>query len=169
MTVTVTIEGRDQLIRDLRALGGPKLRQVARRATTTALRPVLAAARALAPAASGRLRASLGQLATSSRHGGFVGSRIGTRMNFVYRSTAKQRLVSGHGKARDKALARGFTQDRTTAQQYAYGIHFGTDHSGRVRRRAGAVAFLEEPITAQAGQIITSVADELRRAIHSAT
>ena len=168
MTATIRIERREQLVRELRALGGPKLRQVARRATTTALRPVLTAARALAPVHSGRLRASLGQLATSSRRGNFVGSRIGTRRDFVYRSTAGERLVSGSGKKRDKALARGIAQDRTTAQQYARGIHFGVDHSGRVRRKSGAIPFLEHPITAQAEQIIATVASELRRHVESA-
>lgn len=164
----IDIQGREELVRRLRAMAGPRLRSVARKVTSTSMRPVLGKAKALAPVGpSGRLRASLGQLATSNRRGDAFSSRVGTRRDFTYRDEQGQRMVSGRGKVRDKALARGFTQDKRTAQQYARLIEFGSDSRGRMRRKAGGAHFLDQAILSQSGQIITTVASELRRHIES--
>jgi HK97 gp10 family phage protein len=165
--ITIAIEGREQLIHELRALAGPELKRVASRSVRTAMRPVLVAAQAGVPVESGRLRTSLGQLSVTSSRGGFVSSRVGPRRDFTYRSSAGNKLVSGHGKKRDKAIAKGFAQDRTTAQQYASLIEFGTDRSGRVRRKAGGAHFLESAIASQQAHAIETVASELRRHIET--
>lgn len=166
--ITFDIEGREQLISELRALAGPELKRVAKRSVATAMRPVLAVAKAGCPVVSGRLRASLAQLAIDSQRSGTVSSRVGTRRNFTYRSTRGHKLVSGSGKSRDRALKRGFTQDQVTAQQYASPIEFGTDASGRVRRKAGGAHYLESAITSQQSNVIETVAGELRRHIETA-
>lgn len=165
--ITIDIEGREQLIQELRALAGPELKRVAKRSVATAMKPVLAVARVGTPVVSGRLRASLAQISIDIGRAGTVSSRVGTRRNFTYRSTKGHKLVSGSGKSRDRALKRGFTQDQVTAQQYASPIEFGTDSSGRVSRKAGGAHFLESAITSQQGSVIETVASELRRHIET--
>ena len=165
-SANIEIHGREQLVRDLRALGGPRLRKVARKVTTTALRPVLGISRAKAPVGpTGRLAASIGQLADTNARRDSFSSRVGTRRDFTYRTVGGQRTVSGRGKNRNKALAKGYAQDKKTAQQYARLIEFGTDKNGRVRRKAGGAHFLDDAITSQQTQIISTVETELRRHI----
>jgi hypothetical protein len=170
-TIHVTIDGQERLVRDLRSLGNRNaLKTVARRATTIAMRPTIAAARALAPEASGRLRASIGQLATSSRGGLFVGSRVGVRRDFVYTAnvdkSAKhftgERRVVGRGKNTADLIAKGFSHDKVAPQQYARSMHFGVDSKGRTKRRAGGIPFLDDAILRNAGQIIATVESHLR-------
>lgn len=160
MAITYEIQGREQLVRELRALGGPALRKLARRITVDRLKPVLTQAQQLAPVKSGRLRASLGELATSTN--GSATARVGTRRDFTYVNTSGDFLVSGRGKRHQRLFQKGFRKDQTTAQQYARGIHFGVDRSGRIRRAAGAVPFLEDPITQNADKIIEGVVTDLR-------
>lgn len=169
-STTILIEGRERLNRELKRLGGPKARQVARKVVTSAMRPVLGTARSNAPVGeTGRLRASLGQLATRNKRGDAFSSRVGTRRDFVYRNEAGQKIVSGRGKGRDKAIAKGATQDRKTAQQYARLIEFGTDSKGRIRRKAGASHFLENAIQTHQTQIIEAVESELNRHLQTST
>lgn len=165
--VNVQIEGQRELIAQLQRLGGPRLRALARRVATSAMRPVVAEAKARVPVESGRIRASLGQLASTNRRRDAFSSRVGTRRDFVYRSTSGQRLVSGRGKIRDRAVAKGVVQDRRTAQQYARVIEFGVDRRGRMRRKAGPARFLEGAIQAQQTVIVGTVAASLRTYVQS--
>ncbi len=173
--ITVNIEGREQLIRQLRELAGPELKRVAAFATRTAMKPVLDLARSNAPQKTGRLRASIGQLNSSSSRSGFVASRVGTRRDFKFKSTGGEKILSGRTDVGSKkkratikaALKKGYKKDDRSAQQYARLIEFGTDSEGRIRRKAGGAHFLDEAITSKAGSIIQTVADELRRKIES--
>ena len=169
-SVNVDIQGREQLVRELRALGGPRLRQVARKVATRALRPVLGIAKANAPVGeTGRLAASIGQLSSTNRRGDAFSSRVGTRRDFTYKTTSGEKRVSGRGKVRDRAIGKGYSQDTKTAQQYARLIEFGTDRNGRIRRKAGGAHFLENAITSQQTQIVGTVESELRRVIDTPT
>lgn len=159
----LVLEGHRELVRELKALSGPKLRAMARRVATVAMRPVRALAKANAPVDGGRLRASIGQLSTRNRRGDALSSRVGTRRDFTYRSTSGQKLVSGRGKVRERALKKGYTQDSKTAQQYARLIEFGYDKKGRLRRKAGGAHFLDNAIRSQASTILGTVSSEFRR------
>jgi HK97 gp10 family phage protein len=162
VTTYVRIDGQRALVRQCRALAGPKLRAMARRVAKAAMKPVLSKAKSLAPIHSGRLRASLGELAKSKKS--YTKASVGTRRDFVYRNrVTKQKTVTGSGKVRDRALQKGAVQDRTTAQQYASLIEFGKDKKGRMRRRAGPARFLETAITTLKPQIIQTVSTEVRR------
>jgi HK97 gp10 family phage protein len=164
-SINMQLEGHRELVRELRAISGPKLRTMARKVATTAMKPVRAAAKVNAPVDGGRLRASIGQLATRNARGDAFSSRVGTRRDFTYRSTGGQKLVSGRGKVRDKALGKGYTQDSKTAQQYARLIEFGYDKRGRLRRKAGPSHFLDNAIKSNRQQIIGTVSSEFRRHI----
>lgn len=161
------IEGQDRLVRQLRALGGPTLRKLAKKVTFAALAPVLSIAQRTVPVQSGRLRASLGELVHRHKRGDAISARVGTRRDFTYVSTRGDFKVSGRGKVRDRAIGKGFRQDKTTAQQYARGIEFGVSKDGRIRRKAGAANFLENAIVSQQSSIITNVADGLRRYVEN--
>lgn len=159
-SIEVHIEGREQLVKDLQRLRGPELNRVIKRSTSAAMEPVLSAAQGEAPVDSGRLRASLGELAESRRNA--TTAKVGVRRDFSYVSTSGGFMAHGRGKQRDRALQHGFTKDTKTAQQYARVIHFGVDKDGRVRRKAGAAPFLEEPLVSKATTIIDHVANDLR-------
>jgi len=164
----IMLEGWQELGRKMRRLGGPQLRQMARRITVTAMAPVLATAKQNAPVGpTGRLRASLGRLARSNKRGDAFTARVGTRRDFVYKTTSGERRVSGRGKVRDRAVAKGAIEDRKTAQQYARLIEFGKDRNGRIRRRAGPARFLEGAITTHRRAIIGTVETELHRHLAS--
>lgn len=169
-TITVQILGQDQLAAKLRRIGGKAVRQFARKVTTKAMAPVLAAAKANAPVGpTGRLRASIGRLASASKRGDMFAARVGTRRDFTYRTTSGERRVSGRGKIRDRAIAKGYTQDRTTAQQYARVIEFGKDSKGRIRRQSGPAMFLESAITSNRSVVLGSVESDFRRFLNSST
>lgn len=169
-TVQVQILGQAELAAKLKRIGGKAVRQFARKVTTKAMAPVMSAARSNAPVGpTGRLRASLGKLASASRKGDAFSARVGTRRDFTYRTTTGERRVSGRGKIRDRAIAKGFTQDRKTAQQYARVIEFGKDSQGRIRRRSGPAMFLERAITGNASMVIGTVEAEARQFLHSST
>jgi hypothetical protein len=162
MNNVVELEGRRELLAQMQRIGGPRMRALARRVTADAMRPVIATARERAPVASGRLRASLGQLSSVNRRGDAFTNRVGTRRDFVYRNAAGQKVVSGRGKIRDRAVAKGIAQDRRTAQQYGRVIEFGVDRGGRIRRRAGPARFLEGSIQQHRAAIIAGVSSGLR-------
>jgi hypothetical protein len=160
----VVITGQRELVARLRRLGGPRLRTIARRVTSTAMAPVLADAKASAPIGpTGRLRASVGKLASTNKRRDAFSSRVGIRRDFTYRSSSGAKTVSGRGKKRDAALAKGYAQDKKSAQQYARLIEFGYDRKGRLRRKAGGAFFLEGAISSRRAQILGTVATELRR------
>jgi HK97 gp10 family phage protein len=162
--VTFSVEGHKELAAKLRAMGGPRVRAIARAVATEAMAPVLGIAKSRAPIGpTGRLRASLGKLAKSNRRRDAFSSAVGTRRDFKYRSRDGVKTVSGRGKGRDAALKKGYTQDTKTAQQYARLIEFGQDKKGRWRRRAGPANFLESAIQDQKNQIIATVSSALRR------
>lgn len=176
-SVTVRLEGQEQLSRELRRRSRGELRAVARRVTTRALKPVLSLAKAAAPTRTGRLAASIGQLSTvNSRKTGYS-SRVGIRRDFTFTERTSEedqllgnkgrKLVSGRGPLREKALAKGFVQDDRSAQLYAGGVHFGTDKKGRVKRKAGGAQFLERPIVQNTPSIIATVSAELRTFLES--
>jgi hypothetical protein len=164
----ITIAINDAPLRkQIRTLGGPRLRMVARRVVTENARPILRAAKALVPVDGGRIRASLGQLVASNRRKDAFTGRIGTRRDFTYRrKTDGAKLVSGRGKVRDRAMARGFRQDKGSPNLYAGGIEFGTDKSGRVVRKAGGATFLNRAILGEKQRIETTIADAFRRHIN---
>ncbi len=163
-SVTVRLEGQEELARQLQRLSGPQLRTLARRVVTTSMEPVLAAARENAPVGpTGRLRASIGKLATTNRKGDAFSSRVGTRRDFTYTNVSGQRIVAARGKKLAHGLAAGRTKDTKSAQQYARLIEFGKDSKGRIRRKAGPAHFLENAIVNKQSQIITSVSSQLRR------
>jgi Bacteriophage HK97-gp10, putative tail-component len=166
--ITVQVEGAKQLRRQLMALGGIRLRRLAKSVVGRAMSPVIASARAGAPVGpTGRLRASLGKIVGANRRGDAFTARVGTRRDFTYRSTSGVKMVSGRGKIRDRALAKGHTQDKKTAQQYARLIEFGYDKSGRLRRKAGGAHFLDDAILSHQVQLIGTVTSELRRYVDS--
>lgn len=167
-SLNVQILGQAELAAKLRRLGGPQIRRMAQKVASTAMAPVLRAAKERAPVGpTGRLRASIGKLASRSKRGDSFTSRVGTRRDFVYRTTSGEKRVSGRGKIRDRAVAKGAAQDRKTAQQYARVIEFGKDRRGRVRRRSGPAMFLEGAILAHQRAIIGTVSTELRRHLAS--
>lgn len=169
-TIQVQILGQDQLAAKLRRLGGKAVRQFARKVSTKAMAPVFAAAKADAPVGpTGRLRASIGRLQTRNAKGDAFSARVGTRRDFTYRTVTGERRVSGRGKNRDKAIAKGFTQDRKTAQQYARVIEFGRDSNGRIRRQAGPAMFLERAITGSRSVVIGSIESDFRQFLASST
>ncbi len=163
-SVTVKLEGQEELVRQLKSLSGPRLRTVARRVVTTAMAPVLAIAKENAPVGpTGRLRASIGKLATSNKDRTAFSSRVGTRRDFNYTNVSGDRIVAARGKKLEAGLAKGRKKDTKSAQQYARLIEFGVDKKGRIRRKAGPAHFLENAIISQKSQIITSVSSTLRR------
>lgn len=169
-SVNVQILGQAQLAAKLRRMGGKAVRQFARKVTAKAMAPILSAAKADAPVGpTGRLRASLGRLQTTSRKGDAFSSRVGTRRDFTYRTTTGERRVSGRGKVRDRAMAKGFTADRKTAQQYARVIEFGRDSKGRIRRQAGPAMFLVGAIRRNTSVVIGSVESDFRQFLASST
>lgn len=161
--INVSLPDQARLVKQLKKAAGPDLRRFARKSVATAMAPITGEAKRRAPVQGGRLRASIGRLASTNKKKTAFSQRVGTRRDFTYKSTAGVRLVSGMGKKRDQALANGYQQDRATAQQYARGIEFGTSRSGKVRRRKGGAHFLEDAINANQSRIITTVASELRR------
>lgn len=163
-SVDVHIEGLDELRRKLRAMG-PRLKKVVRPIVRARMAPVLVEAKALTPRGTGRLAESIGELVSSRKSS--VTARVGTRRDFTYTSDQGEKLVSGRGKVRDRALAKGFKQDKTTAQQYARGIEFGVSRDGRIRRKAGGAHMLEHALTDETPGIISGVASDLRRAVES--
>jgi hypothetical protein len=165
--VDIKLEDAAEIRRKLKALGGIRLRQVAKRVVSTAMAPVITEAKASAPVGSGRLRASLGRTVGANRRGDAFSARVGTRRDFVYRDTSGQKLVSGRGKIRDKAIAKGAKQDLKTAQQYARLIEFGQDSKGRMRRKGGGAHFLENAIQSNKSAIIGTVTAELRRYVET--
>lgn len=167
-SIELELEGALELGHQLRALGGPKVRQLARRITNDAMAPVLSEAKAGAPVGpTGRLRASLGKLAKANARADAFTSRVGTRRDFVYRSVTGIKLVSGRGKVRERALAKGRIGDTKTAQQYARLIEFGEDKSGKKRRRAGPAHFLENAIRRHRHRIESQVFRDLRQYVES--
>ncbi len=169
MSVTqVEFEGREQLMRELKDLGSEKTRAIMRKAVAIAMRPVLGLAKEEVPIDSGRLAASLGQMAKDSSKGGFVASRVGVRRDFTYTNSSGQKMTTHRGDKQKKAIEHGATKDRVTAQQYAGGIMFGTDRSGRVRRKAGGVDFLNDAILSDEETIISTVEAEMRKRIEAA-
>ena len=65
-SIELKLFGHRELAARLRRLEGPRLRSMARKVTSTAMAPVLAAAKAAAPVGpTGRLRASIGKLAST--------------------------------------------------------------------------------------------------------
>ena len=169
-SIELKLFGHRELAARLRRLEGPRLRSMARKVTSTAMAPVLAAAKAAAPVGpTGRLRASIGKLASTNRRRDSFSSRVGIRRDFAYRDTSKRKMFSGRGKKRDAALAKGATQDKKSAQQYARLIEFGRDRAGNVRRKAGGAFFLDGAIRSRATQILGTVSTELRRHLESPT
>lgn len=168
-SIDLQLENQAELIRDFQKLAGPRMRKVAKRVTKAAMVPVLQLAKAWVPVESGRLRASLGQLASTNKRGDAFSSRVGTRRDFTYTDTSNEKMVSGRGKTRDRAIARGYAQDRKSAQQYARLIEFGEDSSGRKTRAAGPAHFLENAIRAQEDLIEVKIAGDLRREIDATT
>jgi len=165
--ISLHINGLNELRAELRALGGPKLRKVARKVTLDAMGPVLATAKELAPVQSGQLRASIGRLAHRHKRGNAVSARVGTRRDFTFRDTEGAKMAQGRGKAVERAVSKGARLTKYSAQQYARGIEFGVDKRGRVRRRAGPAHFLERAITQHTPGIASSVEAGLRRAIET--
>lgn len=159
----VTLTGHRELVRQLRALGGPRMKAMARKVAKVAMGPIVNFAKANAPVDGGRLKASIGQIATTNRRKDAFSSRVGTRRDFVYRSTSGEKMVTGRGKVRDRALKKGYAQDRKTAQQYARVIEFGYDKKGRLRRKAGPSHFLDRAINQHRATIIGTVESEFRR------
>lgn len=167
-SVDVQIEGQAQLAAQLHKLGGPALRRLAKRVASSAMASVLPIAKAAAPVGpTGRLRASLGKLQTTNRRRDAFTARVGTRRDFAYRNASGEKKFSGRGKKRAAALAKGATQDKKTAQQYARVIEFGYDKKGRMRRQAGAAHFLENAITSQQSTIIGTVTSQLRAYVNN--
>jgi len=168
-SIDVQLEGMPELIRKLRKLAGPQLRTVARRVVKTAMAPVLSVAKANAPVGpTGRLRASIGQLADTTGKGSAFSSRVGTRRDFTYTSTSGERIVAARaGKKLESGLAKGRKKDVKSAQQYARGIHFGEDKKGRIRRKAGPAPFLEDAILGKQSSIISTLSSEFRRAVET--
>ena len=172
--VHANLSGHKELVAQLRGLTGPRMRSAARKSVAVAMRPTLAQAKAKTPVVSGRLRASLGQLSTSGRSA--WSSSVGIRRNFRYSAKGRDaagkrtrtRMVSGTGKARDRAIAKGAKQDRVAAQQYGRLIEFGTDKHGRMRRRAGGAHMLESTMQANIPTIISTMSAELRAQIQKA-
>lgn len=160
-SITVRLEGQAQLVRQLRALGGPKLREIARKVVRTAMAPVMAEAKANTPKVSGQLEASIGELVQSRKSS--VTARVGTRRDFTFRDTSGTRMAQGRGKRIDKAVSKGAVLTKYSAQQYARGIETGTSRDGRVRRKAGGVHMLDNAINDQKSSIINNVATDLRR------
>ncbi len=126
---------------------------------------MLATARRLVPVDSGRLRASLGVgVQIRRRKDGAIG-RVGPRRDFRFTGKGRlkgRKLVSGSGKQRDSALAKGYAQDRVNPNQYARGIEVGVDKSGRLRRKAGPARFMLRALESQKQTAIDAVAAELR-------
>ncbi|GDY15070.1 hypothetical protein LBMAG53_39480 [Planctomycetota bacterium] len=162
---TIRLEGQKELANRLRALGGSRLRRAAIAAVQQGMKPLLQSAKRLVPVSSGRLRASLGAgVQVRRRKDGAIG-RVGPRRDFRFTGKGRlkgQKLVSGSGKQRDKALAKGYAQDRTNPSMYARGIELGVDKSGRVRRKAGPARFMIRALESQKQAAIDAVAAELR-------
>lgn len=167
-SIDLRLDGQEDLHRRLRKMAGPPLRRLARRVVATAMAPVTATAKGNAPVASGRLRASIGRLASTNRKGNAFSQRVGTRRDFTYRSREDGvRYTTRRGDQQAKDLARGLRRARATAQQYARGIEFGVSRAGKVRRKAGAAHFLEDAIQSHRARITTTVASEIRRHLES--
>lgn len=166
--VNVQVEGAQQLRRQLRALGGTNLRRLAKSVVGRAMTPVTALAKQSAPVGpTGRLAASLGKVVGANRRGNAFTARVGTRRDFTYKSTSGTKMVSGRGKVRDRAIAKGYTQDKKTAQQYARLIETGFDSKGRSRRAGGGAHFLDNAILSQQSAINSQVIGELRRYVEN--
>jgi hypothetical protein len=162
---TIRLEGQRDLAQRLRSLGGSRLRRAAIAAVQRGLKPMLTTARRLVPVDSGRLRSSLGVgVQVRRRKDGAIG-RVGPRRNFRFTGKGRlkgKKLVSGAGKQRDQALAKGYAQDRTNPSLYARGIELGVDKSGRIRRKAGPARFMLRALESQKQAAIDAVAAELR-------
>lgn len=165
--VSMRVEGYERLVKKLDRAGRGDLRRVAKKLTGQAMGPVLVAARENAPVNSGRLRASIGKLSTQNRRGTSFGTRVGTRRDFVYKTTEGERVVSGRGKIRDRAVKKGIRQDKKTAQQYARGIEFGVTKSGKTARAAGGAFFLERAIQSHRRAAISTLSAGLRAHLNS--
>ena len=159
------LEGQKELAAKLKALGGSRLRRAAISAVQRGLKPMLQTAKRLVPMDSGRLRASLGvSVQVRRRKDGAIG-RIGPRRDFRFTGKGRlkgKKLVAGTGKQRDRAVAKGYSQDQTNVNRYARVIEFGVDKSGRIRRKAGPARFMQRALTSQKQAAIDAVAAELR-------
>lgn len=159
----VSLEGFKELGKQLEKLAGKDAKKVIRKSVANAMNPVKQVAKSKAKMIerSGRLAASIGKMATTNRRGNAFSSRVGVRRDFTYRDTSGNKMVSGRGKQRDRAITRGFTQDNKSAQMYARPIHFGVDSKGRVRRKAGAFPFLDDAIKMQSAGVERKVAQNI--------
>ncbi len=166
-TTYARVEGGPELIKQLRGLGGNKLKNVATRVVRAEMRPILVASRSKTPVDTGRLRASLAQKVTNNFRRGTVSSLVGSRRDFTFRSTSGHKLVSGRGAVRDKAIAKGHKQDQGSPNWYAGIIEFGKDSKGRIRRKAGPAAMLRDPFQASESKMISNVSSEFRRYLES--
>jgi hypothetical protein len=161
--ITASFEGQAELIKQLQKLAGPELKRVVARSTKTALQPVVSASKTGTPQITGRLEGSLAQTARSSGSGGWIASRVGMMKNYTFVSMDNEKLVTGSGKRRDKALAKGFKQDQSSPLYYGRLIEFGHDKKGRVRRKAGGAHMLSNALSTHESSIISVVAGEIRR------
>jgi hypothetical protein len=159
----IRLQGDRELRRRLQKLAGPQLRKVATRSVREALRPMLRQAKRLTPVTSGRPKASLGMQVTVHRASGSVQGRIGPRRNFRYTARGGIKRVTGSGRQKRKALAKGYVADRVAATMYARGIEFGRDRSGRVRRRRGPAHFLTRALDAQSRPALDTLGAAFRR------
>jgi hypothetical protein len=129
------------------------------------MKPVTSAAKAGAPVASGRMRASIGKLATTNRAKTSFGVRVGIRRNFTYRTTSGEKMVSGSKKFQAKHAGRKLTP--VAAQQYARPVETGSTRDGKWKRAAGGAHFLDRAILGNRAGIITTIGAELRSYLQS--
>jgi hypothetical protein len=168
--MNVQILGQKELAAKLHRIGGPNIRKLARKISMTAMAPVLKTAKDNAPMGpTGRLKASIGRLASRNKRGDAFTARVGTRRDFAYRTATGEHRMSGRKAISDKMKAKGMVRDKKTAQQYARVIEFGKDRKGRIRRRAGPAMFLENAILTHQRAIIGTVSTEFRRHLASAS
>lgn len=159
----ITLEGHKQLRKTLKKLSGPQLHRVASKASRAAMRPMLKTAKRLTPVRTGRLRSSLGLQTFSDKRSGSYTVAIAPRRAFRYTARGGIKRVSGSGKKRRKAMAKGYAADQTKVQLYARGIEYGRDTSGRIRRRHGGVHFLGKAFTTHRQGALTTLAAALRQ------
>ncbi len=169
MTSALKISGFKELGQQLEKLESKDMKKAVRTAASKSMRPVARAAKSLAPKESGRLAASIGTQGKANRSKTAFAFRVGVRRNFKYKNTSGDKIVSGVGKQRDRAIKKGFTQDKKSAQMYARVIHFGVDSKGRMRRRAGAKPFLDDAMEANSASVESNFAKELRNYINKVT
>lgn len=166
-SINIKIEGGEELAKQL-LKSGVNVRKVVVGAVRTALRPTMETVRSATPVGpTGRLRASIGFVAAAGRNRDGATARIGVRHNFKYRNVSGEKMVSGRGKTRERAIKAGYAADDVAAQQYARLIETGEDSKGRRRRAAGGANFLDASINQDRESIISTVENELRRAVEN--